>query len=131
MSNTKSFNKKSIARSFLYIIYSGGLLTFCAIILEHICNNNCYGYFKVPDLNFLESAGIVSFSYIFLFGVINLINPRLFLPNGQKTNSHNPANISQVVEQTNSKTKNISTLNPQDKDRLRKIIAKKYGFEER
>lgn len=126
----KKFDKKTIARSILYIIYSGGLLTFCAIILEHLCQNNCWGFFKVPDLNFLESAGILSFIYIFLFGLINLINPDLFTSKSQQTNSHAPDNMTSQKEGANETKKSLGSLNPQDKDKLRQIIAKKYGFEE-
>lgn len=126
----KKLDKKVIARSLLYIIYSGGLLTFCAIILEHLCENNCWGFFKVPDLNFLESAGLLAFAYIILFGIIHIVNPKLFTTKRQVTNSQEAVKMSKSEEKQTNFSSALSSLKPQDKNKLRQIIAKKYGFEE-
>lgn len=130
MQDLNKQKKSSIARSVLYIVYSGGLLTFCAIIFQKVCANNCFGIVTIPDFNFLESAGLLSFTYIIIFGLISFVSPKIFATKSQPTNLHKNDKIAHHT--SNDKRENVfGTMKKEDKEQLRKIIAKKYGFEER
>ena len=71
MFNSKLFDifNSGIARSVFFIGFTGGLLLFSSIVFANVCNITLLNSFELPCLNYLESAGILAFVYVIVFGI--------------------------------------------------------------
>ena len=61
--------KSKTARSILYLITIGGLFIFFSLMMLITWNYIINPFINISDINLLESAGVVSFIYIFIFAV--------------------------------------------------------------
>lgn len=60
---------KNKARSIMYILIIGGLLSSTAVIIMLVWNKTLSGYFQSVQISFLESVGLVSFVYVIYYGI--------------------------------------------------------------
>ncbi len=57
-----------LARSTVFIVFVGGLFSLISYIICHCSGSSLLASLNIPCINFLESAGIMSFAYIIFFG---------------------------------------------------------------
>jgi len=118
METDKIFNSK-LARSAFFITFVGGLFLFTAIALENLCNRVLFDIIHFPCITTLESAGIIAFAYIFIFGVRFGIKKSL----NEKSNltSANQPNIPKNCKE------NIQKMSQNQKHELRYQLSQKFG----
>ncbi len=122
---TQIFNS-GIARSVFFIIFTGGLLLFSSIVFTNICNITFLERFNLPCLNYLESAGIMAFVYIFGFGI------RYGITKKDLTNSLMPKfqNTDRNVK-SEKIFSNIKQMSPEEREILKQQLANCCGVQKK
>ena len=109
-----------IARSVFFIVFTGGLLLFSSIVFANICNLTILDRYEIPCLNYLESAGIIAFLYVFVFGIRFGIS-KTGITNSLMLKLQNPTKSAKIVE-------NLKKMTDEEKLILKKEIADCCGM---
>ncbi len=123
--------KNNVFKSLLYILSFGGLLKLSGMLLTWLWNSYISLSFDLDEITFLESVGIISFSYILFAGI-----RYGFGTNADKISPYDKMSCKYIykseikLENATKINENLRNLTQDEKEKLKKVIAKCCGFED-